>query len=52
MDKRSYFGVKSINGFFDVKEIRLPEDVSRVSEFDFILQDTQDRKDERGYDKR
>jgi len=46
---RYYFGVKSINGFFDVKEIRLPEDASRVSEFDFILQDTQDRKDERGY---
>ena len=41
MDKRSYFGVKSINGFYDVKEIRLPEDASRVSEFDFILEDTQ-----------
>ena len=25
MEKRLYFGVKSINGFFDVKEIRLPE---------------------------
>ena len=49
MDKRTYFGIKSINGFFDVKEIRLPEDVSRVSEFDFILQDTQRPKDERGY---
>lgn len=49
MEKRFYFGVKSINGFFDVKEIRLPEDVSRVSEFDFILQDTQRPKDEKGY---
>ena len=28
MDKRSYFGVKSINGFYDVKEIRLPEAAS------------------------
>ena len=41
MEKRLYFGVKSINGFFDVKEIRLPEEVSRVSEFDFILEDVQ-----------
>jgi len=28
MDKRTYFGIKSINGFFDVKEIRLPEAAS------------------------
>ena len=52
MDKRSYFGVKSINGFYDVKEIRLPEDVSKVSEFDFILQDTQSEtrdSDYKGY---
>ena len=46
--KRTYYGVKSINGFYDVKEIRLPEDVSRVSEFDFILQDTQTESEQRG----
>lgn len=46
--KRTYYGVKSINGFFDVREIRLPEDVSRVPEFDFILQDTQTESEQRG----
>ena len=46
--KRTYYGVKSINGFFDVREVRLPEDVSRVPEFDFILQDTQTESEQRG----
>ena len=42
MDKRTYFGIKSIKGFYDVKEIRIPEEIeNKVSEFDFILQDTQ-----------
>ena len=46
--KRTYYGVKSINGFYDVKEIRLPEDATKVSEFDFILQDTQTESEQRG----
>lgn len=46
--KRTYYGVRSINGFFDVREIRLPEDVSRVPEFDFVLQDTQTESEKRG----
>lgn len=46
--KRTYYGVKSINGFYDVKEIRLPEDASRASEFDFVLQDTQTESEQRG----
>ena len=46
--KRTYYGVKSINGFYDVNEIRLPEDATKVSEFDFILQDTQTESEQRG----
>ncbi len=48
MPQRLYFGVKSIIGFNDVKEIRLPEDATKVSEFDFVLQDTQTESEQRG----